>query len=200
MRLFSSHKAIQVIQHEHDLLKAILHGMLYLTRSVANGEKAPDLRVFRAMLYYIKEFPDKVHHPKEDRYLFAQLRARTHQVDAAIDELETQHGQGDKYVLRLEHALNRFEIEGMPAFKEFADMVERYAAFYDAHMRLEEEQILPAAVAALTLDDWKSIDAAFAANADPLSGQDYRKEQDMQKLFSHIVNIVPAPIGVGAAN
>lgn len=200
MRLLSSHKAIQLIQHEHDLLKAILHGMLHFTRGIGNGEKAPDLKVFRAMLYYIKEFPDKVHHPKEDRYLFARLRHRTQFVDGTIAELETQHELGGQYVLRLEHALNRYELEGTRAFKDFADMVERYAAFYYSHMRLEEEQILPAAIATFTADDWKLVNGAFAGNADPMAGVEYQQERDMQELFSHIVNIVPSPIGVGPAH
>jgi hemerythrin-like domain-containing protein len=37
------------------------------------------------MLYYIREYPEQVHHPKEDRYLFARLRDRTGELDEVLD-------------------------------------------------------------------------------------------------------------------
>jgi hemerythrin-like domain-containing protein len=54
--------------------------------------------VFRAMLYYIREYPQQVHHPKEDQFLFGRLRVRTHELDHVIDRLEYQHAQGDMQV------------------------------------------------------------------------------------------------------
>lgn len=195
MRLPPSQVAIRVIQDEHDLLKAVTHGMLHLARIVGSNGKAPDLKVFRAMLFYVKEFPEKVHHPKEDRYLFTRLRERTDQLNQLITELEAQHAEGDRLILQLEHALARYELEGAPAFGAFSDMVERFARFYMDHMRLEEERILPAALALLTPEDWDAVNAAFADNNDPLAGSGYK--EGLGKLFTLIVNIAPPPIGVG---
>jgi hypothetical protein len=62
-------------------------------------------------------------------------------------------------------------------------------------MQQEEEVVLPLAERALTDEDWREIDAAFAGNADPLIGQDV--EKDFERLFTRIVNIAPPPIGVG---
>ena len=67
-----------------------------------------------------------------------------------------------------------------------------------AHMAMEEQQILPLAEKYLTERDWSDLDEAFGANRDPLTGHD--PEADYQALFTRIVNIVPAPIGLGAAN
>jgi hypothetical protein len=61
-------------------------------------------------------------------------------------------------------------------------------------MRKEEEQLLPLAQRHLTPEDWRVIDAAFAANADPIAGL---QERDLEKLFSRIANIAPAPVGLG---
>lgn len=198
MRLLSNHIAIRAIQDEHDQLSAVIHGMQYFVRAINNGEQAPDPRVFRAMLLYISEYPEKIHHPKEDQYLFARLRERTNQVDQTLDELESQHMQGELQLRALEHALTHYELEGAVAFRSFFDLVESYAKFYFNHMGLEEDVVVPAAIKFLTPDDWAVINAQFAANQDPLAGGEYKESFD--KLFSIIVNITPAPIGLGPAS
>jgi hypothetical protein len=55
--------------------------------------------------------------------------------------------------------------------------------------------VLPAAEAVLTEADWALLDAAFAENRDPLTG--HAPGQVYEKLFRHIVNTAPAPIGLG---
>jgi hypothetical protein len=62
-------------------------------------------------------------------------------------------------------------------------------------MREEEDVVLPLAERVLLDEDWKEIDAAFEGNKDPLIGKVV--QEDLDKLFSHIVNIAPPPIGVG---
>jgi hypothetical protein len=64
-------------------------------------------------------------------------------------------------------------------------------------MSLEERQIMPLAEKTLTADDWAELDAAFAANRDPLTG--HEPEDDYRALFTRIVNALPAPLGLGAA-
>ncbi|HJV82105.1 hemerythrin domain-containing protein [Noviherbaspirillum sp.] len=195
MRLPPTQAAIRVLQEEHDLLSAMIRGMEYFVRTVAEGGKAPESKVFRAMLLYITEYPDRVHHPKEDHYLFARLRERSNAVDDVLDTLESEHKLGDRLVLQLQNALTRFELHGALAFGDFSNQVQRYSQFYHGHMRLEEDIVLPAAVQYLNSFDWEEINAAFLANDNPLAGTDYKK--DMQKLFSLIANIAPPPVGLG---
>lgn len=195
MRVPQTQVAIRVIQEEHDVLQAVIHGMLYLVRDIGKGEATPDLKIFRAMLYYIREYPEKIHHPKEDRFLFSRLSQRTDRVQAAINELESQHASGDTLVGELEHSLARYELVGSSAFAVFAEKVEEYAKFYTHHMRLEEDVILPEAVKELSPEDWKDINDAFAANSEAIASKEEKLE--LEKLFSLIVNISPPPIGVG---
>lgn len=195
MRLRSSHAAVNIIQHDHDVLSAVLQGMLQIIRAIGDGGKKPDLKVLRAMLLYIHDYPERVHHPKEDRFLFPMIRKRTGEADEAIIELEAQHALGDRLVLDLEHALNRYELEGAAAFETFALMAGQYADFYKAHMRLEEQKILAIALEVLSEDDWRELDAAFSEEKNPLEGS--RADTTMQQLFSMIVNLAPPPVGVG---
>jgi len=187
--------ALNIIRDEHRSLAAVLHGLRYLVREVRDGRRKPDFGVLRAMVHYIDAFPEKLHHPKEDRYIFARLRERTTEGNAVLDQLEAQHIHGAKLIRDLEQCLLRWEVGGQENFAAFADEVERYAEFHWRHMQQEEEVVLPLAERALTEEDWREIDAAFAGNADPLIGQDV--EKDFERLFTRIVNIAPPPIGVG---
>jgi len=187
--------AVDVIHDEHRTLAAVLHGLQYLIEEVRQGRRKPDFKVLRAMLYYIDAFPERLHHPKEDRYLFARLRERTTEGIAVLDQLEAQHIHGAKLIRDLEQGLLRWEMGGEKEFAAFAAEVEAYAEFHWRHMRQEEDVVLPLASRALTEEDWHEMDAAFTSNADPLIGKDL--EKDFERLFTRIVTIAPPPIGVG---
>ncbi|WP_317201531.1 hemerythrin domain-containing protein [Janthinobacterium sp.] len=189
------HTTLRIIRQEHHCLAAVIKAMQHFTHQIAAGGKAPDLKVFRAMLLYISEYPEKVHHPKEDHFLFAPLRLRTHAIDDTIAALEVQHAQGERMVRELEHALARYELMDEASGLTFCALVDQYAAFYFEHMTLEEDIVLPAAAAHLSEQDWAAADAAFATNRDPLVGADLGA--DFDRLFSLITTITPAPIGVG---
>lgn len=186
---------LRVIHTEHGNLASIIRGMQHFVRLIDQGGAAPDLKVFRAMLFYVDEYPDRVHHPKEDHHLFVRLKNRNHDSDDTIAELERQHAHGAKLMRRLSRQLTRYEFEGVAAFPAFRDMVLEYAGFYFGHMRLEEEVILPAAARYFTEEDWSAVNVAFSANVDPFSGVDLKDSFD--RLFSMIVHITPAPMGVG---
>lgn len=195
--LTRQHPALRIVREEHERLAAVVHGMRYLVRKI--GEKAvkPDLKVFRAMLLYISQYPERLHHPKEDVALFAPLRAHTHAHDATLAELEAQHANGEAMVRRLEHLLLRYEFGGEPEFAPFAEQVEFYADFYFRHMRTEEEIIFPALREHFSASDWENADRAFSANEDPLAKTDLKA--DFERLFTVIVSITPAPLGLGPA-
>ncbi|MBI3284404.1 MAG: hemerythrin domain-containing protein [Burkholderiales bacterium] len=186
--------SLSIIHEEHEHLSAVIQSMLYFVRAIESGGKTPELRMFRAMLYYITEYPERVHHPKEDQYLFAKIKERTHQLDAELDALSDQHRHGELLVHRLQDALLRFEFGGPAAFPHFRDLVEQYAHFYYAHMRSEEERIMPVAKQILNDQDWKEVDAAFLENRKMLdeAGERYRYDE----LFSLIAAITPATMGM----
>ena len=187
-------KSIQKIRDEHRSISAVLHGLKQLARDAQNAGVKPDFRVFRAMIHYIDEFPEQLHHPKEDQYLFPPLAARVPQVQKIIDALRDEHKQSAKLVRELERALVFFEDSWPLGAAEFLETVDAYADFHWKHMRKEEEEILPQAERHLTERDWEAIDRAFDVNKDPVAGV---KERDFESLFSRIVNLAPEPVGLG---
>ena len=68
-------RRLAIIRDEHRSLAAVIHGLEYLVREARDAGKPPQFPLLHAMLHYIKAFPEKLHHPKEDAYLFRKLRA-----------------------------------------------------------------------------------------------------------------------------
>ena len=83
--------ALTIILDEHRSMAAVTHGLRFLVREMREKGTEPDSKLLWAMLYYIDTFPQKLHHPKEEAYLFRRLKMRTRVADKAIMELEEQH-------------------------------------------------------------------------------------------------------------
>ena len=191
------HSTIKIIREEHSALSAMLRSIILLLAHHRGQGTLPDFAVLRAMLFYVDEFPEKRHHRKETELLFPKLRARTPISRELLDRLDDDHARGERRIRHVEHALLAFEMMGEPRRKAFEQAVEHYVDFYIAHMALEEREILPLAQRVLTEEDWAELDEAFSTNRDPLTGCE--PDAEYKELFTRIVNVVPAPIGLGAA-
>lgn len=192
-----SHPALTIIQDEHGALSAMLRSLSMLLAEHRKRGSLPDFSVLRAMLFYVDEFPEKLHHTKESELLFPKIRERCPQVAEVLDRLDRDHARGEKAIRDLEHDLLAFEVLGEARRAAFEQSVERYIEFYLSHMAVEENEILPLAREHLSAADWAELDAAFLANRDPLTGHE---PTDLYRpLFSKIVANTPAPIGLGPA-
>lgn len=187
-------KAITIIQDEHRAITAVVEGLRHVVEDLVAGRSAPDHALLRAMFDYIERFPERLHHPKEDDYLFARLRVRQPAAIPLVDSLHREHVVGYQRFQELKAVYERYAAD--PAtLPEFANLVERYSHFHWKHMRREEDEVIPIAREALLPEDWEVIDAAFASNDDPVLGLPARKE--FRELFRRLVAILPPPLGVG---
>jgi hemerythrin-like domain-containing protein len=189
------HIAVTVIHEEHQALAAMLRSLSMLLAQSRREGTVPDFGLLRAMLFYIDEFPERLHHVKETELLFPRLRERCPELIPMLDALDQDHEQGERAIRRLEHALLAFEMMGESRRAAFEVAADRYVRFYLAHMGTEENSVLPAAEQHLLPEDWAELDAAFACNRDPLTG--HEPDDEYRPLFTRILNMAPAPIGVG---
>lgn len=187
--------ALRIIHEEHAALSAMLRTILLLLQQHRDRGTLPDFGALRAMLFYVDEFPEKRHHQKESELLFPALRVRTQEAAGVLDRLDRDHAQGERAIRDLEHHLLAFEMMGGSRRTAFEQAAQNYVDFYLRHMALEEEQVLPLAERVLTAQDWLTLDAAFAANRDPLAG--HEPDEEYRALFRRIVNMLPAPLGLG---
>ncbi len=191
------HVALDIIQEEHLALSAMLRSLNLLLAQARRDRRLPDFAVLRAMLFYVDEFPQKRHHRQESELLFPKLLQRVPELAAVVQELERQHAQGEAAVRELEHALLAFEVMGESRREAFEQAAQRYTRDYLEHMATEERELLPVARRSLGASDWAELDAAFAANQDPLTG--HAPAAEFEPLFRQILMQAPAPIGLGPA-
>ncbi|MEO8299760.1 MAG: hemerythrin domain-containing protein [Burkholderiales bacterium] len=189
------HTSLHIIQDEHRALAAMLSSVVLLMSEHHHNGTPPPFTVLRAMLFYMDEFPERLHHRKESQLLFPKIRARSSEGAASLDRLDHDHASGEKAIRDLEHALVAYEMLGASRRAAFEQALTRYVDFYRDHMRLEEDVVLPLAQKVLTEADWVELDAAFEQNRDPLLG--HAPDGEYAALFHHIVQIAPAPVGLG---
>jgi nucleotide-binding universal stress UspA family protein/hemerythrin-like domain-containing protein len=176
-------RAIAVIRDEHRAIAAVIHAATRLLGDAVTAGQAVDAGAMNAVLKYLRGFPLTQHHPKEERHLFPLLRARTHAMDAELDELERQHVRDAALLQELGGLVAALEGAADAAARVAAtgalqEAIGRYATLHWEHMGREEAVILPAAQQYLQADDWVSLNAAFAEPASlqrpgELSGLDY---------------------------
>ncbi len=188
-----SNKSLDIIHDEHRALAAMLSGLRGLVASIEAGRLKPDFDLMASMIEYVEMVPEKVHHPKEDTYLFAKLRLRSDEALPIIERLEGEHREGDARIAALRAALDTYRREGEAGFAGFQAALKTYIEHEWQHMNTEEHLIFPLARKHLTAEDWAEIDAAFLANDNPWQGP----AGQYAALFTRIVNIAPAPVGLG---
>ena len=174
------HESLRIIREEHSALVAMLRSLSMMVERGPGNAPDPFFDVLRAMLFYIDEFPEKLHHPKESDLLFPKVLKAAPQVAVVLERLE-----------------RAWELLGESRRAAFEAAARSYVKFYLDHMQLEEKEILPQAERALSEQDWVELDAAFASNRDPLN-PNHPRDPVYDRLFTRIVMIAPEPIGLGS--
>ena len=179
-------RALATIRDEHRSLAAVIHALQRVTQTAVDTGAAPDFRLLRAMLYYIEHFPERLHHPKEEAYLFRKLMERTHECDAVIDQLRQQHSEGAELFASLRAALALYETGSMGSAR-FFNAIDAFARSQWDHMHAEETVIMPAALIHLSPQDWSETAGAFLDNKDPRFGEE--ADEPFSELCSRVLNL-----------
>lgn len=185
-------EAVQVILAEHDSIGSVLACLRHTVAEIEKARSAPDFRLLRSILDYLETFPEIFHHSKEEEHLFKALRHRRPEAAPLLDRLREEHILGLEGVIDCRTALRAYQRDP-GRFAPFKQEVDRYVEFEMEHMQREEREVLPLAMQALTPEDWRSIDAAFARNDDPLFGA--RRRAEFEALYDRILTLAPEPMG-----
>jgi hemerythrin-like domain-containing protein len=87
-----------------------------------------------------------------------------------VEDLSREHARGADAIRRLLQALFRYEEAGEREFEGLASAVDDIVDRYYAHLRKEEQQLMPLAEKVLTSEECAKCEAAFAAHHNPLDG------------------------------
>jgi hemerythrin-like domain-containing protein len=185
--------AIETIKQEHRALSQVVELLRHLLRDITSGYTEPDYQLLAVALYYIDEFPGRLHHAKEDTFLFAALQRHTEQFDPVLSRLDSEHDRDRETIRDMHRLLVLYQAGAAEALVQFRAAVEDYAATLYDHMR-SEEGLLAACREHLTDEEWCVIAEAFARDKDPLVGNERRREFAL--LQHRIVNLLPRKMRV----
>lgn len=190
-------EAMRIISEEHRSLWRLTVVLDQLKAEMLENGPQPSLTTVEQILEYIDSYIDRMHHPKEDIYLFPKVLLRCPEVKPSIDYLQRQHVDGPRFLERVRERA-RDVAEGKPNSEvEFFQDLDHFITHLQDHIRIEEKDVLPMAREHLTPEDWAEVDAPFGRNDDPLFGTNIRAE--FADLHARLVLSAPAPIGLGAA-
>jgi len=143
----------------------------------------PNYELMLSIVFYMTHYADVMHHPREE-IAFRRLRQCEPRSAPTIDTLTAQHTQmkvdGEALARELVDIVNgtilaRTEVEALG---------QRYIDGFRAHMKCEDNEIIPLAGTVLTDQDWRTINAAIAHVEDPVFG--VGTEQRYAALREHI--------------
>ena len=187
-------EALRIISDEHRNMWRVLVTLDEMADEIL-AEGKFDQKPFAMIFDYIATFVDRLHHPKEDAYLFRLLRQRHPSSGAILDTLEGEHAGAPDRLSGLRAALSSLVMGGSVDQTDFAQMVKAYALDIKNHIHLEEKTIHPLARSHLTAEDWAAIAKAFGDNNDPLFNETARIE--FREAYHRIASIAPASVGLG---
>ncbi len=147
--------------------------------------KTPDYPLLQDIMYYMVQYPDRFHHPKED-LIFTQLLKRYPEARADVNDLLQEHisiglaGQEFDRILRTSDA-DSVDVREQLAAAGFA-----YIWALREHMLKEEKKLFPLAMEVFTKEDWQLIDEEVDGIDDPLFGEMIAEEY--QRLYQLIVD------------
>lgn len=130
----------------------------------------PNYGLMGEIIYYMRNFGDRVHHPRED-VAYALLVERDPGMQIVVSRLLQEHRViatvGEEFLSRLNEA-ERDMITSRAALEAAAAM---YLVYYRNHLSTEEGQVMPRAAQWLTEEDWAEVAAAVPDRPDPLFGE-----------------------------
>lgn len=178
-------RVMQRLHDEHGYIGKLRSAMFEeVSRSSRRGEL--DVALIRDMMRYLMEFPDKHHHPLEDR-IFEKLLAQRSSARSDVLELMAEHkdlAAESQYLYHKLNAIHRGDEKLQPHM--LRSTIEAFLVFYAEHVKREEAIVFPAAEKQLSAADWRDIAETFQAVDDPVfeSG----KRGDFAPLRARIEN------------
>ena len=197
----TAHPALRITRDEHGAVFAVMRFIDMRLSDHRRHATPMDFTVLQAMLFYVNEFLENVHHRKESELLFPKLRERSTELVSVLDRLEEDHARSHDAVRELEQELLALEIAtGVPndpsRLARFERLTTQYIASYLEHTYMEESLVLPMAERVLTTVDWAELDAAYLLDSDRL--MECHADDTYHPLFNRILMSVSPP-GLGRA-
>jgi hemerythrin-like domain-containing protein len=165
-------KILKLLAHQLELLK---------------GDGSPDYILLQDILDYIENYPEFVHHPREDA-VFKAFFGRHDELQETLNNLLHEHDEMKRMTKEL-----REEVDGIARNalvipkKALEQQLLKYLERQLQHMNIEETKVFPVLQQKLTADDLQRIVENLPSKEDPLFGEVV--EQRYNTLYKHIIRL-----------
>lgn len=129
----------------------------------------PDYDLMLDIVTYLRFFPDRHHHPRED-VAFERLLRHDADLQPAVNRLLQEHRVIALAGAELHALLSDANAGALVARERIEAAAATYLVYYRHHIQKEEREIMPRAAALLTEADWAAVAHAVPGGADPLFG------------------------------
>lgn len=159
----STNAAIEMLDKEHKLILLVVLGLHGLGRRLREG-KTVELALLREAIVFMREFADRCHHEKEEKFLFPAFVAHGVPLHGCpLDALLHDHKEGRRLVGELEAAVDNLSDGRDDAGNRIVAAIDAIERLYPEHIWKEDAMVFPMAERLFQEDATARLRAQFEA-------------------------------------
>jgi hemerythrin-like domain-containing protein len=170
VKLLGAREIMLNLHNEHKYMSKLLNVLREQMELIDKGE-TPDLAIMADITRYMGEYSDASHHPKED-VIYRKLSESNDANKLDVVSLLIDHEASAKKTETLLRCIHEAQLAATREnLKLLRLRAEDYIATLNRHMDLEESQVFPRVLEALSDEDWADIINEIQPDNDPLFGR-----------------------------
>jgi hemerythrin-like domain-containing protein len=186
-------KTLSLLRSDHRNFARVLAVLERQIRDAKDGRPVAT-PLISMILTYFREYPRKVHHPKEDLIYSALALRAPDEAATAFHALQDHRDLFDR-LEPMEQAVRTLDDESGAGLEIFCHQAHMFIEKQRQHMALEEAQLFPRAAALLSANDWSVIDRFMASDEDLVFGvatsAPFDKLRAAIEEIDHILDALP---------
>lgn len=174
------HQIMAELHQDHIHLARLLTILEQQSQRFNSEDDDPDLFLMMDIAEYIHNYPDLVHHPKED-LIYNAFAKQSEEAKDIVNSLLLQHNAMPSATTdfqdMLHNVANNSGIVDKATLKSSLDV---FIALQKSHMDIEERELFPLINETLSDQDWAMLEQNISDAKDPLFGD---------KILDHYQNL-----------
>ena len=176
-------QSVILMEEDHANINRALGVIRNICLQLMQGGEVPD-EDFREIIQFVREYADKHHHGKEEKFLFPVMVKKLGPVGDKLvtNGMLVEHDLGRADVLSLETALNEYKKNPRLELKlDILSYAMAYAHLLQLHIEKENSVVYPFAERGLSEEDFKDINE---------KSQAFEDEQTAKGVQKHYLDIL----------
>lgn len=170
-------QSVILMEEDHANINRALGVIRSICLQLMQGGEVPD-EDFREIIEFVREYADKHHHGKEEKFLFPVMVKKLGPVGEKLvtNGMLVEHDLGRADVLSLETALNEYKKNPRLELKlDILSYAMAYAHLLQLHIEKENSVVYPFAERGLSEEDFKDINEKSQAFEDEQTAKGVQK-------------------------